>query len=113
MVVLPRAASDHHRPLSLTEMRTYFAGVRRLSMNDRHVSYSMVCSEYDEHIMSTARRSRGQSLHLDLSNSSQRVPPVAAIFLVRFDVRTGCVHHPQGCPVKRLYADYFTTTGTR
>ncbi|MCJ1470729.1 hypothetical protein MMC07_009376 [Pseudocyphellaria aurata] len=40
--------------------------------------------------MSTAKRRRGHSLHLDLPNRfSDESPPVAALFLIRFDVKAG------------------------
>ncbi|MCJ1269045.1 hypothetical protein MMC22_008933 [Lobaria immixta] len=40
--------------------------------------------------MSTAKRRRGHSLHLDLPKRfSDELPPVAALFLIRFDVKAG------------------------
>ena len=40
--------------------------------------------------MSTAKRRRGRSLHLELpGNPLSELPPVAAVFLVLFDARTG------------------------
>lgn len=40
--------------------------------------------------MSTAKRRRGHSLHLDLPKRlADHSPPVAALFLIRFDVKAG------------------------
>lgn len=40
--------------------------------------------------MSTAKRRRGQSLHLELPNPDvEELPPVAAVFLILFDVKAG------------------------
>jgi hypothetical protein len=40
--------------------------------------------------MSTAQRLRGQSLHLELPNGGvEELPPVAAVFLILFDVKAG------------------------
>jgi hypothetical protein len=40
--------------------------------------------------MSTAKRRRGHSLHLDLpAGQFEDVPPVAAVFLVLFDIKAG------------------------
>ena len=40
--------------------------------------------------MSTVRRRRGQSLHLDLPNGgAEDLPSVAAVFLILFDVKAG------------------------
>ena len=42
------------------------------------------------YIMSTVRRRRGQSLHLDLPNGGgEDLPSVAAVFLILFDVKAG------------------------
>ena len=42
------------------------------------------------YIMSTVRRRRGQSLHLDLPNGgAEDLPSVAAVFLILFDVKAG------------------------
>jgi len=40
---------------------------------------------------STIRRRRGQSLHLDLPNGHESLPPIAAVFLILFDVKAGYV----------------------
>ena len=40
--------------------------------------------------MSTAKRRRGHSLHLELPNGdAEELPPVAAVFLILFDVKAG------------------------
>lgn len=40
--------------------------------------------------MSTAKRRRDRELHLDLPNGQQEdLPPVAAAFLILFDVKAG------------------------
>jgi hypothetical protein len=40
--------------------------------------------------MSTAKRRRGESLHLELPNGMPaELPPLAALFLVLFDVKAG------------------------
>lgn len=40
--------------------------------------------------MSTVKRRRGHSLHLELpSGDVEELPPVAAVFLVLFDVKAG------------------------
>ena len=40
--------------------------------------------------MSTAKRRRGQSLHLDLPNGiSEELPRIAALFQILFDVKAG------------------------
>ncbi|KAF6218073.1 hypothetical protein HO133_006485 [Letharia lupina] len=40
--------------------------------------------------MSTAKRRRGHSLHLELPNrDAEELPPVAAVFLILFDVKAG------------------------
>ena len=44
--------------------------------------------------MSTPKRRRGQSLHLELPNAVifER-PPIAALFLIQFDVKAGYVDY--------------------
>ena len=37
----------------------------------------------------TVKHRRGQSLHLDLPDGQERLPPIAAIFLILFDVKAG------------------------
>ena len=40
--------------------------------------------------MSSAKRRRGKSLHLELSNGPlEEKPPIAALFLVKFDAKAG------------------------
>lgn len=40
--------------------------------------------------MSTAKRRRGHSLHLELpSGSAEELPAIAAVFLILFDVKAG------------------------
>lgn len=40
--------------------------------------------------MSTAKRRRGHSLHLELPNGNvEELPPVAAVFLILFDAKAG------------------------
>ena len=40
--------------------------------------------------MSTAKRRRGHSLHLELPKvEAEELPPVAAVFLILFDVKAG------------------------
>lgn len=40
--------------------------------------------------MSTAKRRRGRSLHLDLPEGhAEELPPIAAVFLILFDDKAG------------------------
>jgi len=40
--------------------------------------------------MSTAKRRRGNSLHLELPNGRvEELPPIHAVFLILFDVKAG------------------------
>ncbi len=44
----------------------------------------------DSHNMSTAKRRRGNSLHLELPNGrAEELPPIDAVFLILFDVKAG------------------------
>lgn len=46
--------------------------------------------------MSKAKRARNHSLHLDISNDQlDSLPPVAAVFLILFDVKAGYASYIQ------------------